>query len=356
MRRALTASGALLCLGLATAPAAQASDAMAVYGLIDLGVSWFSSTPLAAGGEQSMLRVDSGIAQSSRLGFRGSEDLGGGSSMFFTLETGFAADTGALGQGGLLFGRQALVGVRNERFGTLSVGRQYDFMSNLGVGYALGTNSAAGSFAWGLHADAANGAVLNNHVYVGDRTNNSVRYQTPTVGGFSGGVMLGLGESAAGFAAGRTVSGMASYVDGRFSAGTAFVTIRSASGADSTRIAGLGSSYAFDGLKVWGLATRVEASARGTRANTFEIGATRRLAPGIDLSGAVQYQARTPQVGDARALVAVLGYRLSQRSDVYLSGVVARDEGYAAYPVFGGGVQSADGAQSAVRVGLRHRF
>lgn len=124
----------------------------------------------------------------------------------------------------------------------------------------------------------------------------------------------------------------------------------------STRIAGIGSSYAVDGLKVWGLATRVEATATDSRASTFEVGATQRLAPALDLSGAVQYQARSPDIGDARALVAVLGYRLSPRSDVYLSGVYARDTGYAAYPVFGGGVQSADGVQSALRVGLRHRF
>lgn len=349
-------SSIVLCLGLAAAQGAQASDALAVYGLIDLGVSYFSSTAATGGGEQSMLRVDSGIAQSSRLGFRGSEDLHGGTSVFFTLESGIAADTGALGQGGLLFGRQALVGVRNERFGTLSVGRQYDFMSNLGIGYALGTNSAAGSFAWGLHADAANGSVLNNHVYVGDRTNNSIRYQTPTVGGFSGGVMLGMGESADSFAAGRTVSGMASYVDGRFSAGAAFTTIRSATGADSTRIAGLGSSYAFDGFKLWGLATQVEATATDTRARTFEVGATHPLTPQLDLSGAFQVQGRSADTGNARAVIAVLGYKLSRRSDVYLSGVYARDEGYAAYPVFGGGIQSADGVQSALRVGLRHRF
>jgi hypothetical protein len=84
-----------------------------VYGLIDLGLTYYSSTLAQT---KSLIRMDSGIAQSSRLGFRGNEDLGGGNAAFFTLETGFSADTGVLGQGGAIFGRQALVGIRNAAF------------------------------------------------------------------------------------------------------------------------------------------------------------------------------------------------------------------------------------------------
>lgn len=346
----------LACLGLSGVPAAAAADSVAVYGLVDLGLSWFSSTATTDGRSRSVLRVDSGIAQSSRLGFRGSEDLGNGASAFFTLETGFAADTGVLGQGGAIFGRQAVVGIRKRDLGTLSIGRQYDFMSNLGVGYALGTNSAAGAFAWGLHADAANRNLLNNHIYVGDRSNNSIKYQTSTMGGFTAGVMVGLGEVAGDASAGRTVSGLLSYAAGRFSMGAAFTHIRDATGRASTRVGGIGASYAFDKLKVWGIATQVTATTDSTRARTVEIGANRQLTPRVDLGGAWQYQDRNGGIGNAQAIVAVLDYKLSKRSDVYLSGVYANDDGYRAYPVFGGGVQSAGGVQTALRVGLRHYF
>jgi predicted porin len=348
-----TTSCILACIGLATSGAVPAADSVSIYGLVDLGLSHYSS---ALGSEGSLTRVDSGIAQSSRLGFRGNEDLGGGNSVFFILETGFAADTGVLGQGGAIFGRQALVGVRSRRFGVLSIGRQYDFMSNLGIAYAMGANSAAGSFAWGLHADAANRSILNNHIYVGDRTNNSIRYQTNDIGGFTAGVMVGLGEVAGNASAGRTVSGLASYGRDGFSAGAAFTHIRDSAGAGSTRIGGIGASQVLGAVKVWGVATQVETTLTSARASTFEVGATRGVTPAVDLSGAVQYQVRNHDVGSARALVAVLDYKLSKRSDVYLSGVYANDDGYNAYPVFGGGVQAAGGIQTALRVGLRHRF
>jgi predicted porin len=343
----------LACVSASASGLAAAADSVSIYGLLDLGLTHYSS---ALGSEGSLTRVDSGIAQSSRLGFRGNEDLGGGNAVFFTLETGFAADTGVLGQGGAIFGRQALVGVRNARFGALSIGRQYDFMSNLGAAYAMGANSAAGSFAWGLHADAANRSILNNHIYVGDRTNNSIRYQSNDINGFSAGLMVGLGEVAGSAAAGRTVSGLASYARGGFSASAAFTHIRDSAGAGSTRIGGLGASQVLGPVKVWGVATRVETSLASARASTFEVGATHGVTPQIDVSGAVQYQVRKGDIGNAQAVVAVLDYKLSKRSDFYLSGVYANDDGYKAYPVFGGGVQAAGSVQTALRVGLRHRF
>lgn len=345
-------SSVLAGIGIATVPLAHAADSVSVYGLVDLGLTYYSSTSAGT----STIRMDSGVAQSSRLGFRGSEDLGGGNTAFFTLETGFSADTGALGQGGAIFGRQAVLGLRNERLGTLSLGRQYDFMSNLGIGYAMGTNSAAGSLAWGLHADAANGAVLNNHIYVGDRTINSIKYQSGDIGGLTMGLMYGMGEVAGNASAGRTVSGLASYAKGRFSSGIAFTHIRNAADTGSTRIGGLGASYQLEHVKVWGVATDVRVTLTPARARTFEVGATHALTPVIDVSGAVQYQDRNNDVAGARALVAVLDYKLSRRSDVYFGGVYANDDGYHAYPVYGGGLQAAAGVQTALRAGLRHRF
>lgn len=354
MKPALTCSAA--CAALFAGPLAQAADSVSVYGLIDLGLTYYSNTSTAEGADSSMVRVDSGIAQSSRLGFRGSEDLGDGNTMFFTLETGFAADTGTLGQNGAIFGRQALVGVRNKRLGSLSIGRQYDFMSNLGVAYAMGANSAAGSFAWGLHADAANGAALNNHIYVGDRTNNSIKYQSADIGGFTAGVMVGMGEVAGNAGAGRTVSGLAAWTGRRLSIGSAFTHIRNATDTGSTRIGGAGASYAFDSVKAWAVATYVANTLTATRARTWEVGATHALTPAVDISAAYQYQVRNAGIGDAQALVAIADYKFTRRTDGYLGAVYANDDGFRAYPVFGGGVQAAGSVQKAVRIGLRHRF
>jgi predicted porin len=68
---------------------------VSIYGLIDLGLTYYSNAVKTGGGGASLLRMDSGIAQGSRIGFKGTEDLGGGLNAFFTLETGFGADDGS---------------------------------------------------------------------------------------------------------------------------------------------------------------------------------------------------------------------------------------------------------------------
>ncbi|HEX7647654.1 MAG TPA: porin, partial [Noviherbaspirillum sp.] len=98
---------------------AAAQTAVSVYGLMDLGVVAESGGP---GG--SLLKLTSGISAGSRIGFRGTEDLGDGLKAKFVIESGIAADTGGVTQGGLVYGRQAFVGL-DGHFGSLTAGRQY---------------------------------------------------------------------------------------------------------------------------------------------------------------------------------------------------------------------------------------
>ncbi|MEG1770995.1 MAG: porin, partial [Comamonas sp.] len=102
---------------LGAALGAQAQSGPTLFGVVDTGVV---STRIGATRTTSM---DSGIILGSRVGFRGNEDLGGGTQALYTLEIGLNNDTGALGQGGLGFGRQAFVGFSNPRFGRLTMGR-----------------------------------------------------------------------------------------------------------------------------------------------------------------------------------------------------------------------------------------
>ncbi len=68
----------------------------------------------------------SGFAQGSRWGLKGTEDLGGGLKALFQLENGFNASNGKAAQGGLMFGRQAYVGLSDNQWGSVTLGRQYD--------------------------------------------------------------------------------------------------------------------------------------------------------------------------------------------------------------------------------------
>jgi predicted porin len=334
---------------------AQAQSNVTIYGLIDTGVTYYSSAATASGGNASLFRLDSGISQGSRIGFKGTEDLGGGLTAFFTLETGFAGDDGSLGQGGLIFGRQSFVGLSDKNLGSISVGRQYDFMANLG-GYAMGALSPAGSFGWGLHADAAHGTLLNDHIYAGDRTNNSVKYTRSNLGGFNFGAMYGFGEVAGNNTANRTVSAYAGYDNGPFSTGLGYTDIKDATGINSSRAYGLGASYQLGAWKPFGVLTQTKSSATSAKATTYELGSVYALTPLWDLAAAYQFQSRNNGIGNAQAVVATVDYKISKRTDLYFGAVYDRDKGYNAYPVFGGGIQSATGNQTALRLGMRHRF
>ncbi len=95
-----------------------------LYGAVDMGVEAVSGrSPTTNGQQDTSFRASNGIS-TPHFGFRGSEDLGGGLRVAFNLENSFAPDTGALGHGGRLFGRQAWVSL-SGRFGTVRLGRQY---------------------------------------------------------------------------------------------------------------------------------------------------------------------------------------------------------------------------------------
>ena len=110
---------ALVALG-AFAGAAHAQSSVTLYGIIDEGLLFNNN----AGGKH-LYSMASGVMQGSRFGLRGTEDLGGGLKAIFTLENGFDVNSGKLGQGGLMFGRQAYVGLSSQ-YGTVTLGRQYD--------------------------------------------------------------------------------------------------------------------------------------------------------------------------------------------------------------------------------------
>jgi predicted porin len=173
---------ASLLAGLAASGAAHAQSNVTIYGIIDYGVEYVTNN-----GGGSMLGGVSGVKQGSRIGFKGVEDLGSGSSALFQLENGFSSGTGAIQQGGLLFGRQAWVGLGNTSYGTISVGRQYDsIVSN--VAFLL-TSPVIGGGNTAHVGDLDN---LNNT----KRVSNSVKYRTPTINGITADVVYGFGESA----------------------------------------------------------------------------------------------------------------------------------------------------------------
>ncbi|HEY1995943.1 porin [Paraburkholderia sp.] len=146
-----------------------AQSSITLYGVIDEGINYTSNA-----GDKSAYQLQSGYAQGSRWGLKGSEDLGTGLKAIFDLENGFDVNSGALGQGGRLFGRQAFVGLQSSNFGAVTLGRQYDSV----VDYLA---QATANGTWGGY--------LLSHPYDNDNTdnsfrvNNTIKYTSPDFSG-----------------------------------------------------------------------------------------------------------------------------------------------------------------------------
>src|SRR5471032_3047370 len=113
----------------AAAGGAQAQSNVSFYGLLDVGIDNISN---ASPSKSNLSRVTSGGMNTSRWGFRGSEDLGGGLKAVFNLEGGILMDTGA--QDGVLFKRQATVGLEGA-FGRVVIGRSFTSVYDTVIAY-----------------------------------------------------------------------------------------------------------------------------------------------------------------------------------------------------------------------------
>ncbi len=151
----------------------SAQSSVTMYGVVDVAVERVK-------GATSLTRVTSGQQQGSRWGLRGSEDLGGGLKALFVLETGFNADTGTLGQGGRMFGRQSFVGLGGG-WGAVRLGRQYTPMDDI--------VSIIGTKTYDVLSVVP---IIGNGDY--NRVDNALTYVSPTVANTVFQLQYSLGE------------------------------------------------------------------------------------------------------------------------------------------------------------------
>jgi predicted porin len=181
----------------AFAGAAQAQSSVTVYGILDMGYSNSSTRVNATRVNNSGITTNA--ETDSRLGFRGTEDLGGGLSAFFTVEVQLSGNNGGTGTGtavsnttansfNVLGGnRQTFVGIRSKGIGAAAIGTQYtpihDAVAATDPG---GSNNVIGSVirpAFGNDTATNNqssGASANHLV----RTTNAIKFTSDKVAGF----------------------------------------------------------------------------------------------------------------------------------------------------------------------------
>ncbi len=169
-----------------------AQSNVTIYGIVDAAIVYSSDQ-----GGKSNTYQRSGNLAGSRLGFRGTEDLGGGLNALFVLENGFNVDDGSLASASTLFNRQSYVGLNSNAYGSLTAGRQYT-PYYLFVGPVGPTSSLTG--ATGAHPGDIDG--LDTTI----RINNSLTYTSPVFGGAQVSAQYGLGEIAGSTSTGNAFS------------------------------------------------------------------------------------------------------------------------------------------------------
>ncbi|MGF6267086.1 GBP family porin [Paraburkholderia youngii] len=335
------------------ATAAHAQSSVTLYGLLDAGISYTNNTRVGTTGH-SNVALSNGMMQSNRWGLRGNEDLGGGLKALFVLENGFTLSNGRLGNGGREFGRSAYVGLSRNDLGTLTVGRQNEFM-----------------YDWVSHVSMENfdGAGGNTFAHVMDndnmmgtfRVNNAVKYQSPNYYGLTVGGMYGFSNQAGGFANNRLYSFGAMYNSGPILATLGYTQLNnnisslntggavdnSANGsgtgdqnftAGRQRIFGGGLNYTFGPAKVGfvitdtkldnatgfpGGGTLTVANSASVHFTNYEVNAHYSLTPALTLGAAYTFtdgkfnNAQNSASPKWNQVSLLSDYNMSKRTDVY---------------------------------------
>ncbi|OVZ55293.1 hypothetical protein CDO44_24020 [Pigmentiphaga sp. NML080357] len=354
----------LLPLALASATPAMAQTTTTLYGIIDAGVNYLSNQ-----GGHGTWSMDTGLLSPNLFGLRGSEALGSDLKAVFTLEGQFAADNGA--SVGPLFGRQAYVGLSSTSWGTLTLGKQYDFSFDmLGPGRygpsfpMIGLyNLRLGPFG-GLGVPGMPGGAMDFDGVAGaKRVDNSVKFTSANYGGLTFGALYGFGEQPGSMGQGRTYSAGASYARGPFALTAAITDARNAAinnGSDGIRTWGLGGRYQLGAAVLNALYTNTRNTFTGGSVQVAQVGTTLPVAASTTLLLDYQYQWANATLDKVHAhqASATLGYALSKRTDAYAALVYQRAGGAPGATAWIAGLNGpSDGkTQTLVRLGMRHMF
>ncbi|MGF6408826.1 porin [Paraburkholderia sp. MM5482-R1] len=340
-----------------------AQSSATLFGSIDNGLTYVNNY-----GGHSLVKMQDGINKSNSLGFSGSEDLGGGMRAFFKLENGFSANTGALGQGGLVFGKQAYVGLGDKAIGEMTMGRQYDYTVLL-EHYLPCLNCGL----FGVQS-----ADLDR--VSGERLNNTAQFSSATFGGFKGGVMYAFGQNSGTLSTnlGRAISANLQYAYGGFSAGAVLTDINQApvfaglTGAatvlgravtptttlivDNQRVLGFGATYVYGAWSGAALYTNTHLKLAGRTATdqVLHVGGDWHVRPDLVLAGKVSFD----RFESSRWYTATAGidYLLSKRTDVYIDLDAQKASGQGTVASIALTAPSSTDRQFVSRVGIRHLF
>ena len=350
MKKSLVALAVLAASG-----AAMAQSSVTLFGIVDAGVTYAKSS-----GQKANYGLTNSGNATSRIGFRGVEDLGGGLKAGFWLEGAIQNDTGSATGGGATSG-----GLEFKRRSTLSLIGNFGEV-RLGRELTAAYNTVSAYDVFGQVGVGQNISFGNGYAGLGDpfRVSNMVSYYTPNMSGFKAGVNYGFGEVQGDNSANRYIGASVGYDNGPLSVGLGYDQLNNAVTAfDKTQSLGLGAAYNFGAFKLSGLVREVRATpAVGDKSKlqSAHLGATMPVGAAGEARLAYNYYDNKQVEGKAHQLSAGYVHNLSKRTAVYGTYSFLKNQKSEAFGVSANGLGiSAPGAgknQQALTVGLRHAF
>ncbi|QIL44720.1 porin [Acidovorax sp. HDW3] len=297
---------ALTALTVAAGAAAQNSS-VTLFGVADVSVARISTT------NKSVTGLANGGNSSSRLGFRGEEDLGAGLKAGFWLEGGLNVDDGGAG---FKFDRRSTVSVLGH-FGEVRLGRdKTPSYQNLETFHAFGDSGMGAINGHSLISGSAAGTPEGSNP---KRVSNGVSYLLPKLGGVYGQLSYGFGEQAGDASLSSTIGLRLGYAKGPLNVAAAYGVVKggtAAAGVDYKNF-NLGAAYDFGVLTPLVLI----ASERGNdkRVDLYSVGVKAPVGPGELRAAFTLYKDKKVDNNDSKRFAVGYGYKMSKRTELYVA-------------------------------------
>lgn len=349
-------AASVICLSMADG---HAQSSVTFAGIIDSGINYKSGANAANSGQWAF---GSGNLVTSRFIFQGVEDLGGGVSTLFKLESGFLSGTGQMtnarlpaSSGSYLFDRGAWVGMKKDDLGTLSFGRHYTpFVEVLYQSDASGFEN---------FASVANTIYQTLTGFTGVQytwANNSVKYQTPVFHGLSGSVLNSFGGTAGNFQNQRVISGAIYYTLGPVSLNSGYIDGKDPTGLTDKTVARAYTiflTYTASQFKASLNFQNFRNPATGSSQNYYSVGGQYKVTPAVQFVSDYTYLSdRVNSERNGSFFKLGVHYFLSKRTDVYTEAGLSHNNSQGTVGIASVFPSSPGINQRSVVMGLRHFF
>lgn len=329
---------------------AAAQSSITIYGVADAAIS---VEDLGAPGTDTDTFINSGNQSSSRIGFRGTEDLGYGLKALFNVEAGIALDTGASDAAGL-FQRRAVIGVQHA-WGTLTIGREYSPIASVAAASDI---LGQGFYGTNLSAFGTNPAIPR----LTRRLSNSVNVKSTPWRNFA---ILAAYSAAPSSnepvdpAPSNNMKGVAlEYAGGPFYIGGGFHILKRLPTGDDKEYA-LGAGFTFNQFDIKANGLIADQEGPDNRFQQYNLGASMTIGPNkFFVNG--QHNKREGVKGNAFSIA--YSYNLSKRTNLYASFAKMWNDDGALFSLNSAGTSltlpvTAPGSdQRALSLGVRHSF